>query len=229
MSYPAVTFRTELEPVTRKELDAFAAQLQGFLSSAGFLSDGTFDVNLQSAAVLNPVGMIVALIHNDIPDGWLLCDGGYYQKADYPALYAKLAATLPGLIISTTTFRTPNLTGQTLVGVDTSVGAIDAIGDTLGSLNHTHTGGAIGAGGDHSHGGATGAGGAHIHSVTPNAMANSYATDVGNTPAAPTAVNTDDPGTHTHSISASGTHTHTNADTGTGNGPMYAIHWIVKT
>lgn len=43
MGYPDVTYRSELDPVVRKELEQLLGQFQGFLSSAGFKSDGSFE------------------------------------------------------------------------------------------------------------------------------------------------------------------------------------------
>jgi len=41
-SFPVVTFLTELDPTTKKELDSLTAQLSGYLSAAGFKEGGDF-------------------------------------------------------------------------------------------------------------------------------------------------------------------------------------------
>ncbi len=43
VAFPVPTFRSELSPTTRKEFDAFSAQLGGYLSAAGFTQGGDFD------------------------------------------------------------------------------------------------------------------------------------------------------------------------------------------
>ena len=54
-----------------------------------------------------PVGTIVAYLghKNDIPDGWLLCDGSSFSESDYPKLKQHLKGT-----------NLPNLKGLTLIG-----------------------------------------------------------------------------------------------------------------
>ena len=54
-----------------------------------------------------PVGTIVAFLghKNDIPDGWLLCDGSSFSESDYPKLKQHLKGT-----------NLPNLKGLTLIG-----------------------------------------------------------------------------------------------------------------
>lgn len=54
-----------------------------------------------------PVGTIVAHAGVNVPDGWLVCDGTAYRKADYPALAAALGATGAGR-----DFRVPDLRGE---------------------------------------------------------------------------------------------------------------------
>ena len=59
-----------------------------------------------------PVGTIMAFAGVNIPDGWLVCDGTSYRKADYPALAAVLGATGSGR-----EFEVPDLRGRFLMGV----------------------------------------------------------------------------------------------------------------
>ncbi len=60
-----------------------------------------------SAGSSVPVGTIVAYLghKNDIPDGWLLCDGSSFSESDYPKLKQHLKGT-----------NLPNLKGLTLIG-----------------------------------------------------------------------------------------------------------------
>ena len=62
-----------------------------------------------------PVGTIVAHAGMNIPDGWLVCDGTPYRKADYPALAAMLGATGTGA-----EFMVPDLRGRFLMGASTT-------------------------------------------------------------------------------------------------------------
>ena len=58
-----------------------------------------------------PVGTIVAHAGVNVPDGWLVCDGTSYRKADYPTLAAALGATGTG-----SEFMVPDLRGRFLMG-----------------------------------------------------------------------------------------------------------------
>lgn len=55
------------------------------------------------------LGVIVPIATADIPDGMLLCDGSIYAKDDYLDLFAVIN---PNLILSATTFKTPDLRGR---------------------------------------------------------------------------------------------------------------------
>jgi hypothetical protein len=55
MGFPDLTFRAELDPVTRKELELFAGQLEGFLRSAGFNADGSFSTLTTTNLVVNNI------------------------------------------------------------------------------------------------------------------------------------------------------------------------------
>lgn len=59
-----------------------------------------------------PVGTIMAYAGVNVPDGWLVCDGASYRKADYPALAAVFGATGAGR-----EFVVPDLRGRFLMGV----------------------------------------------------------------------------------------------------------------
>lgn len=55
------------------------------------------------------LGVIVPIATAEVPDGMLLCDGSTYEKVDYPDLFAVIN---PNLILSATTFKTPDLRGR---------------------------------------------------------------------------------------------------------------------
>lgn len=67
-AFPSVTFASELDSVTRKELEQFAAQIEGFLRAAGFNADGSFDVlnvttiNISETINLNSTGGSLLLL-----------------------------------------------------------------------------------------------------------------------------------------------------------------------
>jgi len=62
-----------------------------------------------------PLGCVIACYTDEIPDGFLLCDGAVYQKSAYPELYDVL---VPQLQITATTFRTPNAFNRVQRGTD---------------------------------------------------------------------------------------------------------------
>jgi microcystin-dependent protein len=56
---------------------------------------------------------------NELPDYYLLCDGTVYNRVDYPALYALLAAAY---IDSADTFHTPELVDRFIMGTEENQG-----------------------------------------------------------------------------------------------------------
>jgi len=91
-----------------------------------------------------PVGTIVpygALLANNLPTGWLYCNGNEYPKAQYPQLYPVILDTY-GTARSTANGKLPDLRGYFVRGYDDGRG-IDP-GRKMGSLqddifrSHTH-------------------------------------------------------------------------------------------
>jgi len=66
----------------------------------------------------------------NLPGHLLLCDGAVYNRVDYPALYAVLAAAY---IDDADTFHTPNLVEKFIMGTDENAGT------TGGEATHTLT------------------------------------------------------------------------------------------
>lgn len=68
-----------------------------------------------------PVGTIVAYggDKNNVPEGWLLCDGASVAQADYPQLYAIIGSAWGE---SGSSFNLPDLRGRFLRGVDGGAG-----------------------------------------------------------------------------------------------------------
>lgn len=80
--------------------------------------------------MLSMIGQIQATASPTLPAGCLWCDGGIYEKDDYPDLYAALA---PAFIISPSQFSTPDLRGKF---PRAAVASAD-IGNTGGEAAHT--------------------------------------------------------------------------------------------
>ena len=104
--------------------------------------------------VVNLAGEIKMWAGDEIPYGWLLCDGSEVRKTDYPELYGAIG-DLWGVPSSSSNFKLPNLTGRVPVGynaADTDTtetfGQVGATGGARGAWYHTHS---IGSSGAHSH------------------------------------------------------------------------------
>ena len=104
--------------------------------------------------VVNLAGEIKMWAGNEIPYGWLLCDGSEVSKTDYPELYGAIG-DLWGTPNSSSNFKLPNLTGRVPVGYNSAdtdttetFGQVGATGGARGAWYHTHT---IGSSGAHSH------------------------------------------------------------------------------
>lgn len=80
---------------------------------------------------------------NPVPaDGWLLCDGTQYNRADYPDLAALIPVGTPNIGGDATVFFVPNMTGRVIVGAgDEAISpALQyAMGTLSGSPTHTLT------------------------------------------------------------------------------------------
>lgn len=86
-----------------------------------------------------PVGTIVAYASDQLPDGWLECDGGEYLLADFPALGTYLADLWDeGVPAAAGYFKVPNLVGRMLKGgIAADVGTIAAIAAGAGQATAT--------------------------------------------------------------------------------------------
>jgi microcystin-dependent protein len=137
-----------------------------------------------------PVGTVVAYAgdKNNVPEGWILCDGRSVLQSDYPQLYAAIGSAWG---TSGSSFNVPDLRGMFLRGVnDGASGAYSDpnasgrsasksggnTGDKVGAVQtdafrqHTHTGS-----------GNTNTDGAHSHTDNENARADNDDNDgVGN-------------------------------------------------
>lgn len=84
-----------------------------------------------AVAIITPeVGFIRPYITTDPPDNTIPCDGGIYNREDFPLLYAVIDAVF---IVDADHFTTPDLRGLVMVGAS----ALFNLGDTGGESEHT--------------------------------------------------------------------------------------------
>lgn len=83
-----------------------------------------------------PVGTVINFFGDSSPDGYLACDGAEYNKADYTALSAHLAALSTASQYAGSTsdkFKVPDLRGEFLRGSGTNSHSNQGSGSTVGS------------------------------------------------------------------------------------------------
>lgn len=89
-----------------------------------------------------PVGSITAYVGQNVPEGWLLCDGSTASRVTFEELFLVIGTTFNTGEEGADVFRLPDLRGQFVRGLDIGRG-ID-VGRTLGSTQtddtktHTH-------------------------------------------------------------------------------------------
>lgn len=90
-----------------------------------------------------PVGTIVAYggDKNNVPEGWLICDGASVAQADYPQLYAIIGGAWG---TSGASFNLPDLRGRFLRGVDDAQGNDPDAGSRTASASGGNTGDVVG-------------------------------------------------------------------------------------
>ncbi len=72
-------------------------------------------VNKQTLLTFAPVGMVIAIVVANVPEGYLLCDGSAVSRTTYSNLFTALG-TLYGAGDESTTFNVPDFRGQFLRG-----------------------------------------------------------------------------------------------------------------
>ena len=84
------------------------------------------------------VGEIKMWAGDDIPYGWLLCDGSEVSKTEYPYLYASIR-DLWGTPNNSSNFKLPNLAGNVPVGYNSADTDFNKVGNTGGKKTHKLT------------------------------------------------------------------------------------------
>lgn len=87
---------------------------------------------LMGGIMASTVGIITPIATAAIPRGMLLCDGSTYLRADYPNLYAAIAAAF---IIDANSFVVPDMRDRFVLGV----GPAHAVADMGGNFSITQT------------------------------------------------------------------------------------------
>lgn len=91
------------------------------------------------------LGTIQAHAFQTLPENLLPCDGGIYDRDDYPELWQKLNNHASDLIIDVDTFQTPDLRNRFIYGANDPVDILGSGGTTEHTLTtdempaHSHT------------------------------------------------------------------------------------------
>jgi microcystin-dependent protein len=232
-----------LEPNTRQWADQLLAGLQTWAAQVDGVNAAE-RLNALASGIAGLSGVQTGTIHeyggDTAPTGYLMADGAAHSRATYAALFAVYGVKY-GAGNGSTTFNVPDRRRRVAMGISAS----DALGDTGGSFDHTHTGGAVSgstdAVADHTHSAGSYAVPAHDHGGETGISPDEVERQPG--PGAPYDDNDYD---HTHPIdeedamSVSGTsgadggHSHgagtlAVASTGAANPPYIMLNFIVKT
>lgn len=105
-------------------------------ATIGFARDKSVEMlnSLQIGVPLVQVGTIVMFAADAEPEGWLICDGGIYDTADYPELYALIGDTFG--VAGTGEFKVPDFRNRSPYGAH--IPNIE-VGEKAGSETHILT------------------------------------------------------------------------------------------
>jgi microcystin-dependent protein len=87
-------------------------------------------------------GAIFPFAGENVPDGFLFCDGAAVSREDYADLFAVIGV-IYGSGNGSTTFNLPDLRGRVAVGLDASQGEFEELGANGGEKTHTLTNGEL--------------------------------------------------------------------------------------
>jgi microcystin-dependent protein len=114
-----------------------------------------------------PAGSIICYSGQNVPQGWLFCNGEAISRTTYYKLFNTIG-TIYGTGDGTTTFNLPNLQdrfpmgkGSSSLGVIGGANSVTLTSDKIPSHSHTAT---VSSDGEHSHTGSTNTTGNHNHS-----------------------------------------------------------------
>ena len=82
------------------------------------------DGSLQTSATTVPAGTVTGFAGPNAPAGWLICNGGVYAQATYPALYNAIGGYYNIGGEGAGNFRVPDLRGTVVAGLDQGAGRL---------------------------------------------------------------------------------------------------------
>lgn len=191
-----------------------------------------------------PTGGTLIWWDDDLPTGYLWCDGAAHSRTTHANLFARIGTRF-GAGNGASTFNVPDLRQRFPLGKAAS-GTGSTLGSTGGAIDHEHDAGTL-AGPSHTHGAGTYATPAHSHGgSTGNKSLDLDKTFDNFSQAAEDAAaiievvldSGDDPHNHTISQQAAATITGSSGSGGTGsvtgstaanNPPFIALNYIIKT
>lgn len=100
----------------------------------------TIDTHIANSSIHEPVhvGSLEIIAYGSPDTGYLLCNGAAVSRTTYSSLFAKIGTTY-GAGDGSTTFNIPDLRSRLPIGLHGSVTALNALGKTAGSWDHSHT------------------------------------------------------------------------------------------
>lgn len=102
-----------------------------------FIDASNANTQIKTMLVTVPIGTILPYSSNNIPTGFMICDGRAIDRTVYSILF-NLIGTTYGAGDGSNTFNIPNLKGKVPVGLDSSDSDFDTIGETGGYKKHWH-------------------------------------------------------------------------------------------
>lgn len=118
------TINGEISDIKKKEtagVDNLQKQIDTLVSTILDLTDEIEDIKKKKDTTIDislPVGTIAAFAGKDVPEGWLLCDGGRYSKAQYKLLFEAIGTTYNKGQSLVSDFLVPDLRERFLYGTD---------------------------------------------------------------------------------------------------------------
>lgn len=100
-----------------------------------FINPSSANTQLRTMLVTVPIGTILPYSSNNIPTGFMICDGRAIDRTVYNILF-NLIGTTYGAGDGSNTFNLPNLKGRVPVGFNSSETEFDTLGETGGEKTH---------------------------------------------------------------------------------------------